>query len=265
MCDEGRFGYPSINDNRLLHPMVRQGEGLVQTNWSEAIQRASAALQQHSGDAVAIIVAPQGTNEDCALLTRLAADVLGTSRVCLYQGEPGYEDDLLMRADKNPNTHGARDMGLPEPTSTEGLATLVQAIEQGAVKVLYAIDTDLSAAFGAETFSRLLAHLDCVIVQGSNTWPGCEQAHIVLPSATYAERDGTFTNFQGRVQRLNVAFAPRGEARPAWQIYQQLANGCGQTWTYPSAEAILAEVAATIPAYQGLSYAKVGDCGQQVT
>ena len=54
--------------------------------------------------------------------------------------------------------------------------------------------------------------------------PGCEQAHVLLPSATYAERDGTFTNFQGHLQRINAAFAPRGEALPAWQIYTRLAQ-----------------------------------------
>ena len=60
----------------------------------------------------------------------------------------------------------------------------------------------------------------------------CEQAHVLLPSATYAERDGTFTNFQGYLQRINAAFAPRGEAWPAWQI--------GSTWATYSARVVAA-------------------------
>jgi predicted molibdopterin-dependent oxidoreductase YjgC len=153
---------------------------------------------------------------------------------------------------------------LPAPATAADLASLAQAIEQGAIKVLYAIDTDLVAAFGAETLARLATHLDCLIVQSANALPGWEQAHVVLPSATYAERDGTFTNFEGRVQRLNAAFAPRGEALPAWQIYQRLAQSLGQAWTYTSTEAILTDLAAVIPGYHGLSYAKVGDLGQPV-
>ena len=90
--------------------------------------------------------------------------------------------------------------------------------------------------------------LDCLIVQTSNIVPGCEQAHVLLPSATYAERDGTFTNFQGVLQRLNAAFAPRGEALPAWQIYTRLARGLGQDWTYASAEGVLHDIAVAIPA-----------------
>jgi NADH-quinone oxidoreductase subunit G len=264
MCDEGRFSYKAINDNRLLHPMLRQGGALAQTSWQEAVQRVSAALQQHKGEATAVVVTPQGSNEDCYLLARLTTDVLGTSRVLLYPGEPGYEDDFLIRADKHPNRRGAQDVGLPAPTTATDLASLAQAIGQGAVKVLYAIDTDLVAAFGSETLARLATHLDCLIVQSANALPGWEHAHVVLPSATYAERDGTFTNFEGRIQRLNAAFAPRGEALPAWQIYQRLAQSLGQAWTYASAEAILTDLAAVIPGYHGLSYAKVGDLGQLV-
>ena len=92
-----------------------------------------------------------------------------------------------------------------------------------------------------------------------------EQAQVLLPSATYAERDGTFTNFQGRLQRINAAFAPRGEALPAWQIFMRLARGLGQDWAYASAEAVLNDIVAAIPGYAGLSYAKIGDAGCLVT
>jgi predicted molibdopterin-dependent oxidoreductase YjgC len=210
-------------------------------------------------------VAPQGTNEDCYLLARLASGVLATPHVVLYPGVPGYEDDFLIRADKNPNTRGAQDMGLPAPATAAQLAALAQAIDQGAIKVLYAIGVDLAAAFGAEAVARWATQLDCLIVQTSNSLRACEQADVLLPSATYAERDGTFTNFQGRLQRINAAFAPRGEALPAWQIYARLARGLGQDWAYAAAEAVLNDIAVARPGYAGLSYAKVGDAGCLVT
>jgi NADH-quinone oxidoreductase subunit G len=260
MCDYGRFGYKSIHaDTRVLHPLVRQGDTLTEANWQEALQRIVTAIQQHGGAAVGLLVAPQGTNEDCYLLARLASEVLATPHVALYPGAPGDEDDLLLRADRNPNTRGAQDMGLPAPA--EHLEALEQAIDQGTIKVLYASETDLTAAFGAETASRLAAQLDCLILQTSHTRPGCEQAHVILPSTSYAERDGTFTNFQGRIQRINAALRPLGEAWPAWRIYTHLAQGLGQEWTYTSAEAVLADIASAISGYQGLSYAKIGDFG----
>ncbi len=260
ICDEGRFAYTSINaETRVLHPQLRQDGALTQSNWQDALQRVATAVQQHGGEAVGVLVAPQGTNEDSYLLARLTADVIGSPHVILYSGEPGYEDDLLMRADKNPNTRGAQAMGLPAPAAT--LDHLQQAIEQGAIKVLYAIDTDLTTAFGADLAARLAAQLECLVLQLSNALPDCEQADVILPGATYAERDGTFTNFQGRLQRFNAAIRPLGEALPAWQIYTRLAQELGQEWTYASAESVLADIASSISAYEGMSYAKIGDLG----
>ena len=264
ICDAGRYGYKSINDQRVLYPMVRQGDGLERTDWQTALAQASNALQQHAGAGVGIIVAPQGTNEDLYLLSKLANHVSTAAQVRLYTGEPGDEDEFLIRADKNPNTRGAEAIGLPAPATAEAIAALAQAIEQGSIKVLYAIDTDLAAAFGADAVGRLAARLDCLIVQTSNERPGWQQAHVVLPSAVYAERDGTFTNFEGRVQRLNPAFAPRGAALPAWQIYQRLGQALGESDDYASAEAVLMELATAVPAFSGMSYAKVGDLGQML-
>lgn len=259
LCDAGRYGYKSINDQRVLYPMVRQGDTLEQTRLETALEQASSALQQHAGAGVGIIAAPQGTNEDLYLLSKLANHVSTADNVLLYTGEPGDEDDFLIRADKNPNTQGAEAIGLPVSADA---AALAQAIEQGSIKVLYAIDTDLEAAFGADAVTSLAAKLDCLIVQTSNERPGLQSAHVVLPSAVYAERDGTFTNFEGRVQRINPAFSPRGDARPAWQLYQRLSQALGHSSDYASAEAILTELATEIPAFGGMSYAKVGDLGQ---
>ncbi len=244
--------------------MVRQGDALVQTQLQTALEQASGALQQHAGEAVAVIASPQGTNEDFYLLSKLADKVSATGNMLLYTGEPGDEDEFLIRADKNPNTRGAQAIGWPAPASADALAALAQSIEQGSIKVLYAIDTDLEAAFGTDVVGRLTSQLDCLIVQTSNKRPGWEQAHVVLPSAVYAERDGTFTNFEGRVQRINPAFAPRGEALPAWQIYQRLGQALGHIDTYASAEAVLMDLATTVSAFDGMSYAKVGDLGQML-
>src|SRR2546427_12553277 len=84
-----------------------------------------------------------------------SSEVLATPHVVLYPGIPGYEDDFLIRADKNPNTRGAQDMGLPAPATAAQLAALAQAIDQGAITVLYTIGVDLAAAFGATALTRL--------------------------------------------------------------------------------------------------------------
>jgi predicted molibdopterin-dependent oxidoreductase YjgC len=64
---------------------------------------------------------------------------------------------------------------------------------------------------------------------------------------------------------VNPAFAPRGEALQAWQIYQRLGQALGPSETYASAEAVLMELATAVPAFDGMSYAKVGDLGHMLS
>ena len=261
ICDAGRFGYKSLHENRLVEAAVRDETGnLTPTTMQEALGRAADLLRDRDPATVAVLVAPQGTNEDCYLLARLTAEVLPGCQVAVAAGEPGDEDDFLLRADKNPNTRGAQDMGLPAPVSPDALARLTAAIEAGRVDVLVAIDIDPEAIFGAETFARLAANLRGLIMQGWTMRAGCAAAQVLLPSAAYVERDGTFTNFQGRIQRINAAFAPPGAAQPAWRIYRRLANLLGADWHYPNHEAVWADIAGTVPGYD-VDDAAIGDQG----
>ena len=261
MCDAGRFGYKSLHENRLQEASVRDEAGELQpVPMQEALARAADLLSQRDPATVAVLAAPQGTNEDCYLLARLTAEVLAGCRVLLATGEEGDEDDFLLRADKNPNTRGAQDMGMPAPSSADGLRQLAAAIESGEIEVLLAVDVDLKAAFGAEAFTRLAPKLRGLIAQGSVMQAGYETAQVLLPSAAYAERHGTFTNFQGRIQRFQAAFSPPGAAQPAWRIYRRLANLIGAGWNYPNHEAVWADIADVVSGY-GIDYAELGDQG----
>ena len=261
MCDAGRFGYRSLHENRLLEAAVRDEAGeLAPASMQEALAHAADLLRDREPANIAVLAAPQGTNEDCYLLAKLTSEVLPGCRVAVTTGEPGDEDDFLLRADRNPNTRGARDMGLPAPASPDELARLAADIEAGSIQLLVAVDVDLGTAFGAETFTRLAAKLRGLIVQGSTKRPDSGAAHVLLPSAAYAERDGTFTNFQGRIQRINAAYAPPGAAQPAWRIYRRLANLLGADWNYPNHQAVWADIADTVPGY-GVDYADIGEQG----
>jgi predicted molibdopterin-dependent oxidoreductase YjgC len=80
-------------------------------------------------------------------------------------------------------------------------------------------------------------------------------AHVVLPTTTFAEMDGTLTNLEGRVQRLRQAITPVGASRPAWTIARDLARRMGDTtWDYESPADVMDEIAALAPAYSGVSY-----------
>jgi predicted molibdopterin-dependent oxidoreductase YjgC len=88
-------------------------------------------------------------------------------------------------------------------------------------------------------------------------------ADVVLPAASFAEKWGTFTSTERRVQLIRPALEPPGEARPDWQIINDLANRLGAKWAYGETADIFAELAAVTPQYSGISYARLAEGGLQ--
>ena len=127
--------------------------------------------------------------------------------------------------------------------------------------MLIVFTQDLTELFGASRVQETARQLDLLVFIGTNTNPTASLAHLVLPSAVYAEKDGTFTNFQRRMQRLTAAFAPWAESKPEWQILSDLAALLGVGITYPDAQAVFLELAQQEPAFRGLMAAQLKDYG----
>jgi formate dehydrogenase alpha subunit len=147
--------------------------------------------------------------------------------------------------------------GLPE---TPGLTatTMMQAAHKGELKALYIIgenpmvsDPDLNHA------KKGLENLDFLVVQDIFLTETARLADVVLPSASFAEKEGTFTNTERKVQRVRRAVAPPGEAREDWQIIADLSGRMGYPMTYDSSRAIMQEIAAVTPSYGGIHYERL--------
>ena len=106
--------------------------------------------------------------------------------------------------------------------------------------------------------------MGCLVFQGPNANRTSERAHVVLPSAAWVEREGTITNFEGRVQRFWRAAEPLGEARADWEILAEAARALGHDWRPARAEHVFRELAAAVPAFAGLSYRVLADHGALV-
>jgi predicted molibdopterin-dependent oxidoreductase YjgC len=127
------------------------------------------------------------------------------------------------------------------------------------------VDYDLLAAGWPEAEVReALGRVETLVFQGTNANATSARAHVVLPSAAYVEREGTWTNVAGRVQRFWRAVLPRGEARADWEIFSAVARALGHDWRPPRAEAVFRELAAAVPAFAGLSYRVLGALGAPV-
>ena len=131
--------------------------------------------------------------------------------------------------------------------------------------VSWIFDHDLLASgLPAADVSAALGRIETVIYAGTNANATSAAAHWVLPTAAWVERDGTFTNFEGRVQRFRPAVEPIGQARPAWDLLGHILTSLGGTPAGTRAEHWFREIARTVPAYAGMTYQSIGDAGQMI-
>ena len=144
------------------------------------------------------------------------------------------------------------------------IVELMNAAHKGEIKALYVMgenpmisDPDITHVEAA------LKHLDLLIVQDILLTETAKLADVVLPSACFAEKDGTFSNTERRVQRIRKAVEPPGQAKADWEILSAIATKMGYPMEYASAEAIMEEIRTVTPSYAGITYARIEKEGIQ--
>jgi formate dehydrogenase major subunit len=110
---------------------------------------------------------------------------------------------------------------------------------------------------------KALKALDFLMVIDIFNTPTSDLAHVVLPGAAFAEKEGTFSNTERRVQLLRKAVEPPGESKPDWQIIQELSSRFGYPMDYVSPRAIMEEIAKLTPSYGGITYDRLQGDGLQ--
>ena len=262
ICDAGRYGFGFVDDpTRVGQPARREGDAFVEIGWDEAIAAISRTLGHYRPDEIGVIASPEMSNEDLFALRRVAEHI-GITRIAFSvpSATPGDEDDLLIRADKHPNTRGARLIGLDGDA-----AAILTAARAGQVKCLWVFHDDLLDSGWSETDTRgALRRVERLIWSGTNANRTSVLAHLVLPSAVWVERDGTFTNFEGRVQRFRAALEPLRAARADWESLGRVLTALGVGAVPARTEHWFRDLAAAVPAFAGLSYRAIGDGGHLV-
>ncbi len=164
---------------------------------------------------------------------------------------PGYRK---VSADTTAPLAASWKAGLPA-TVGKNAVEMVDAMAAGKLHALYIMGDD---PVGSDPgLKPVLAKLDFLVVQDIFMTETAAMADVVLPAASYVEKDGTFTNLERRLQQINRAEEPYGESRPDWEILTEVAKKMGGSLAYGSARDILAEIRATAPLYSGLA---VGSC-----
>jgi len=102
-----------------------------------------------------------------------------------------------------------------------------------------------------------------IVVQELFMTETARRAHVVLPALSFAERDGTYTNAERRVQRFYAALPPTFDARADWDIFADIGRRVGMNWRYLTAEHVMEELAQSVPAYAGMTYARLMQTQEQ--
>jgi NADH-quinone oxidoreductase subunit G len=261
LCDKGRYNYKFINaEDRTGELRVKIRERMREVPWDQALETVHAQLSEivSGGGKVAGIASAQLTNEELFLFKRYVAGVLGSDmldfRVDGSWADVGKQvDALLLRADKNPNTRGAMAIGLKGEKEIQGI---LQAAADGEVGALYILGAERLAAAGlSDAVKAARESVEYIVMHASSQCDILDLADAVLPSATFAEKEGTFTNYEGRVQRMWRAIPAVGKSKADLDILAGLLVKAGQNeFASAGAGKVFNMIAAEVEPFAGLTY-----------
>ncbi|MBV8520010.1 MAG: (2Fe-2S)-binding protein [Acidobacteria bacterium] len=220
LCDYGRFSYERYETDRVVVPKVRnEDDYLGIATWEEALD----SIAQHVRGAanVAVIASAQMTNEEAWLAKTLFAGKLNAKLGVMVDPigpiKMKSRTDWIVGDQAGPNFRGVK--------AVIGDASIDELLTNGAngVDVLYICDAQFSDRASDPAVIANLRQAKFLIV---HSWdanhPLTEVADVVIPGAIHAEKDGTYTNLQGRVQRIHQAFPPKGQAVTDLEAFRRI-------------------------------------------
>lgn len=214
LCDEGRFNFHYVhNKARVTDPAVNAGSGLALTTWTQAVSAAKSAV---AGKKVTLLLGSDLTQEEAQLVQKVAATQFAGAQI-FHFGTPGIKslsddapaDKLLKRKSKTANLNGLEKLGIKGfdsmPAGTEAVLLI-----RGGRAVL---------PEGLEKYK--------VVGIGVFNKPQAEKFSVVLPGPSFAEKDGTVVNYEGREQKFKRAINPVGQSKPLSEVFMVWANSGG--------------------------------------
>jgi NADH-quinone oxidoreductase subunit G len=248
MCDHGRLTYKPLNQGRVLVPREGRGAQGAVVSRAVAVERAAKALERHArAGTLGVLLSPAASLEDLLAAATVAKDALGVSEAYVGGRPDGWQDDFLKRADENPNRKGLELVAAAVGLALRPFADLGAAVSSGKIRGVWAVGAETPDPVGTV---RIQAAED-LVVQAVNDGPLAQHATILLPAAPHSEMDGTFVNFEGRAQRFELAYFPRGESRPHWSLAQDLGKELGLAQRFANGREVFAALGPKLGAALG--------------
>ena len=262
MCDQGRLTYKDLNirENRVAHPFGKTAEGFQEISWENAfyaIQEKISELQPTSNEVVGL-VDTHASNEELYLFKKLLKEGFESDQLFFpdLEWEQPVSDffiNSLITSDKSPNRAGARMLGLKGVKSSEEVTSKIPT----ETKVLLVF----GKPFENENLLSQAGNIPLVINIAAWQSGWSETADVTLPGRLHSEKDATYTNKAGRVQRVNTAIRAFHKTRPDWMVLCGLMELLDVDNKADSAEAVFQELSEKEKGFQGLQWESIGSDG----
>ena len=280
MCDYGRLNLANkINNNRIASPRIYE-ETLRSVPWEEAINHTVQLLKKSKPDEIFIITSPNSSNETIYLLSLLSKQINKYNIGYIPNINYDFADDMLKTKHLSPNTNGLEAFDI----NPIDIPQLISYIHNNIIKTCIVFEEDFN---NAPDLIRPFAKLKNLILCISNQSDATMYANAILPTATFAECEGTFTNIDNRVQHFNPIMiasdnmeyvdAARTEInksrldvfgakndkwnqkaamdfKPTWWILKKILKCFGITKNYNTASDVFNEIANKNDLFNGMSY-----------
>ncbi len=274
MCDIGRFNYHWIeSDDRLRRPLVKDAAGAQHpVSWHDAQTRlvdALTAAGRANPESVRFLVSGHASNEELYLFRRLAEELVGNTQsitvawTSTAKPQPAGSKFIVPEVDA-PNVNGARAFGLVSADANGDSAALRALVESGKVAALYVFEPGPDGSLGDTGWivdARAKGTLPLLVVQGVLRTPLVAAADIVLPGASWVEKEASYTNDGGRLQASARVLPLAGDAMEDWQIVANLATGLGVPFGFTDAAQIRSDIArayASVKELEGIGTLEFG-------
>ncbi|MFN4261375.1 MAG: molybdopterin-dependent oxidoreductase [Gemmataceae bacterium] len=281
MCDEGRFGYHYVHSaERFTRPLARRGDGSEAVTWEEllpALRRELASAATKDAAAVAGMLSPFLTCEEAYLLAKYLKGLSSEVRLFLgpmpvvgeddtypkdSKGRPMQPVTFTIHAEKCPNRRGVEAVLRHFQGEVLGFDQLLRQAEDKRWQAMY-IAAGYPPRPGGwinDHQAAALAHVPLLIVQDILPSPASQAANYVIPAASFAEKDGTFINYQYLAQAVRRAIRPPLECRSDGQVFLDLMQRRGLV----HAPTLRNELAREVPYFAALEDSDLGEQGIQL-
>ena len=218
--DSHRLSYTCPTDDDRLTACLIKADGVhEETCWENALDAAADALKQYDANEIAVIASARQTNEELFMMRTLASE-LGSDELAIV-ARAQTPDEMLVSSDQNPNTTGAK-LILDDKNPADKMDAICESIRSGQIKAIVVASEDLTEA--AQLTSEDLDNLELIVSLNTSASATAQASDIVFPGASSTEKRGSMINVAGRLQKLNAACIPPGDARVDWEAIRDLIN-----------------------------------------